>query len=225
MTKLKEHREVIKLRKQGRSYSQIRKRIKLSKSTLTRWLSTMPLNKEQISKLRDRNPERIEKFRNTMKRKRDMRLAMVYIMQKKKTIPLNKKELYYAGLFLYWGEGNKSNRHTISISNTDPAVLCFMLYWYIKILGFSKNKIKIYLHLYQDMNIQDEIRYWSKILHLNISHFTKPYIKSSMKKNIDQKGFGHGTCTLVVQNTREKEKIMMSIKAIGDHYGQKVIEI
>ena len=83
-----------------------------------------------------------------------MRLSEVYNKEKKKLLPLSKRELFLAGLFLYWGEGTKANKGELVISNTDPKVITFSLHWFIKILKVPKKKIKILVHLYKDMNIE-----------------------------------------------------------------------
>jgi len=56
----------VKLRKEGKSYSQIKKIVKVSKSTLSYWLSKYPLTKKQIYKLQAVSPIRIEKFREAI---------------------------------------------------------------------------------------------------------------------------------------------------------------
>jgi hypothetical protein len=48
--------------------------------------------------------------------------------------------------------------------------------------------------------------------------FKKPYIKHSKRSDIDQKGYGHGTCGIWVHDTILKENVMMAIKAITDKY-------
>ncbi len=225
MTKLIEYRLAIKLRRKGRSYSQIKKDLNLSKSTLSRWLRKFPLNKNQISALRGKNQVRIEKFRQTMKIKRDSRLLGYYNEQKNILFPFTNKELLIAGLFLYWGEGNKASRNTISINNTDPSVLRFAMCWLIKSLKIPRKKIQVFLHLYSDMNIGRELEFWSEQLSLPKSQFAKTYIKKSFRINLDQKGFGHGTCGLSVYNTVLKENILMAIKAISDKIGNNLMRI
>lgn len=135
-------------------------------------------------------------------------------------LPLSRKELLIAGLFLYWGEGSKTTG-SVSINNTDPEILRFSLYWLNKVLKVPKNKIRVYLHLYKDMNIKQELEFWSKILKIPLNQFAKPYIKSSNRENLTHKGFGRGTCGLAIHNVNLKEEIMMSIKAISDYYSSK----
>ena len=44
-----------------------------------------------------------------------------------------------------------------------------------------KEKLKVYLHLYSDMSVKKEIGFWSKILSIPLSQFTKPYIRKDFK--------------------------------------------
>lgn len=225
MTKIDELRKALSLRKEGKSYSQIKEELQISKSTLSRWLRKIPLTKIQIEKLQNGNQERIEKFIQTMRLKREERLNQYYLQEKVKILPLSTKELYLSGIFLYWGEGNKTSRSSISVSNTDPEVLKFTIFWMIRSLNIKKEKIKIYLHLYSDMNIKKEMYYWGGQLNIDLKYFSKPYIKTTNKASIDQKGFGHGTCTVVYNNTQLKETLLMSIKTISDFFGGKIRSI
>ncbi len=225
MAKFKEHQQALELRKQGKSYSQIKSELNLSKSTLSLWLRKYPLSREQINLLRGKSEVRIEKYRQTMQKKRDQRLAQYYREEKKKWLPLSLRELFLAGLFLYWGEGAKTVRHIVSINNTDPDVLKFALYWMRVALKIPKDKIQVYLHLYSDMKIDREIDFWSKALNMPKNLFSRPYIKKSTREGLTQKGFGHGTCGIRANNTVIKERILMSIQAMADEYGKRLVKI
>lgn len=210
-------RKVIALRKLGKSYRQIKQEIKVSKSTLSNWLKNYPLTRDQIYNL-SHNDKSTEKYRTTMQLKREKQLLGYYDEAKLTLPPISKRELYLAGLLLYWDEGSKANRYRVSISNTDPAVLKFSIYWIVHALEVPKEKIHIDLHLFSDMNIHAACEYWSKELKIPIIQFSKPYIKQSKKTAIDHKGFGHGTCHVRVNDTVLHEKIMMAIKAIADFF-------
>ena len=226
MTRIKDRRKAIKLRKQGKTYSQIRKELVVSKSTLSNWLSDYSLTKKQSQELQKNRLFNkhiaIEKTRIVKQGKRLKRIESTYHEQKTYWGKLSKRELEVAGLFLYWGEGSKRLNGSVSISNTDPMVMKFALFWLKNSLNVSEEKIKIDLHLYSDMNVNKEIYFWSKELNMLDERFRKPYIKKSSRVNIDHKGYGHGTCTLVVNDVLLKEKIMMGIKSIADFYGEKI---
>jgi len=219
MARFKDHEKALVFRKQGKSYSQIKKILKVSKSTLSLWLRNHPLSEQRIRELRDWNEQRIEKCRETKRKKKEQRFKNFYREQKRIIFPLNHRELYLVGLFLYWGEGTKSRPTELSVSNTDPSIIKFFITWFTKLLKIPKEKLKIHLHLYEDMDIKKEIQFWVKILKMPIKQFMKPYIKKSSSKAINHKGgFGHGTCNLRVGNARLSEKILMGIKATADRY-------
>lgn len=218
MTKFVEKRKVIELRRRGKSYSEIKKIVKISKSSLSLWLRNIPLTEKQILRIKGKKEQTIERFRETMSRKRARRTSGYYVDQSKKWLPLSDRELYLAGLFLYLGEGGKTSRNTVNICNTDPSVMKFVLFWMLNSLKVPKNEIRLNLHLYSDMDIEKESNYWLKQLGLTKKHLNKPYIKKSRKTDLDQKGFGHGTCSLCVHNTVLKENILMSLRAITDNY-------
>lgn len=224
MTKVLEKRKALELRRLGKSYGQIRQELGLSKSTLSVWLRKHPLTQEQIRLLNGSNQARIEKYRHTMRLKRERKLKRYYSEIKKKILPFSKRELFLAGLFLYWGEGGKTERGAVTISNTDPAVLRFSLLWMREALDISREKIQVLLHLYSDMVIEEEMGFWSKTLCIPRTQFVKPYIKKSKRADLDEKGFGHGTCNLRVCNTIIKEKILMGIKAVVDYSGEYILK-
>lgn len=154
-----------------------------------------------------------------MTAKRELRLKRTYDEEKRKWLPFSKRELFLTGLFLYWGEGTKARRSELVVSNTDPKVITFALYWFTKSLKIPKNKIKVLVHLYEDMNIKQELLFWSKLTKIPLSQFRKPYIKKTSLKSINYKGtFGHGTCNVRAGNTKLTEKILMALKAVGDYY-------
>jgi hypothetical protein len=224
MSKIKLREKAIQLRLSGQTYSQIRRDLRVSKSTLSKWLSKLPLTIDQqdlVSQSQSRAKEvAVERYRSTVQNRRQNRLKEVFDKQIKKLLPLSEKELFLAGLFLYWGEGEKTHGR-VSISNTDPRIVKFSLYWMVKILKIPKNRIKVQLHLYKDMDPKESIIFWSEALELPQGQFYKPYIKKTNREGLTYKSFGHGTCKLYHGNVELSEKVAMSIKAISDKYGAK----
>ena len=204
---------------EGYSYSQIKKELGVSKSTLSAWLKYYPLSDERIAELTSKNHQRIENYIKTRRAQKEKILKEFYDREKSAIFPLSKRDLFIAGLFLYWGEGGKTKESELVFSNTNPAMVKFYMYWMGKSLGFEKQKIKIKLHLYKDMLIEKEINFWSKELGVNKSQFIKPYIKKSNKGDITYKsGFGHGTCNVAVANAILGKKVLMGLKAIEDYF-------
>ncbi len=220
MARPKDREKAIELRLQGKSYSEIKRKLGLNKSTLSGWLTSYPLSQEQAEKIKNDRPRWIENFRNTMAKKRSKLNELAYDEEKKFWLPLTPREVLLAGTFLYWGEGTKAGSSHVVISNTNPKVIQFSLYWLKHSLNIDQSKIYVRLHLYSDMNIQQETDYWAKLLNLPKENFKAPYIKKSQRNGLTYKSFGHGTCNLLYLNVRIKRKIMKSIEAIGDEYSK-----
>src|SRR3989338_4021404 len=121
--------KALAMRKKGMSYSAIKEKLGISKSTLSYWLSDMPLSREQINVLRAHSPQRIERYRNTMREKREVRMKDMYAVVSKEIGKFTTRELFIAGFFLYWAEGGKTKRCNITLSNTDPSMLRFYIIW------------------------------------------------------------------------------------------------
>lgn len=220
MARHEDRRKAIEFRLKGFTYSEIRKELNLSKSTLSDWLTNYPLTKKQLEKVALKKDVRIEHYRESCAKRRQNIEEKIYSQEKQFWLPLSKRELFLAGLFLYWGEGTKVGSGVVTVSNCDPRVIKFALYWFKECLFIPLNKIRVLVHLYSDMEIEKELNYWSKILEIPRTNFTKPYVKSSTRAGLTYKSFGHGTCNITYLNVETKRKITQAIKAISDYYGK-----
>lgn len=137
MAKREEKALALKLREQGKTYSEIRDVVSVSKGTLSIWLRDKPLSPERMREVRDFSEKRIESFRNTMRQKREARLLLSYKRVGTDIDSINDRELFISGFFLYWAEGTKVYNADTSLSNTDPQVLKFFIKW-LELLGVPK---------------------------------------------------------------------------------------
>jgi hypothetical protein len=206
--------KAVKMRLEGRSYSSIKEELGISKSTLSGWLSKYPLSQDRIRELRDKNPQRIEKYINTMKVKREEKFQRATDRIQKDINKISNRDLFVAGFFLYWAEGGKTGSGTLTFANTDPEMIKVFVRW-LDLLGVSKDRLKIKLHLYKDMNIYKEIKFWSKKLAVDRSQFSKSYVKDSLFAELTYKnGFGHGTCNVILHDANMQRYILMGIRYI-----------
>lgn len=216
MARYKEKSKAIKLRKAGWSYSQIKDNLGIGKGTLSEWLRDYPLSEKRIRELRDNNPRRIENYIRTMGRKREAKFSLALEKVSKDIGSITNRELFVAGFFLYWAEGGKTKRHSIIFTNTDPVMLKIYMKW-LALLKIPKEKLKIKLHLYKDMDKNKEISYWSRELGVEKSKFNKTWIKSSNMSDLTYKNnFGHGTCNIILNDTLVATYVLMGIKFIAN---------
>lgn len=207
--------KAIKLRKTGKSYSEIKSELGVPKSTLSDWFSNekwSDLIKSEInSKSSLKNIDRINlmnKARSANKIIRDKYYLSEADIQYQK---LKSNPLFMAGITIYWGEGEKYGNWRISVINTDAQMLRVMIRFYREILQVKEEKIRAGLFLYQDLEPVDIQKYWSKMLDLPINQFIKTQILKS-KIRPGKKKSQYGMCNIYVGGVELKIKIMRWIE-------------
>jgi len=215
---LEKHVRALELRKKGWSYSAIKTELDISKSTASNWLHKYPLSHEQLDKLQFHNEHRIEAFRTTMAKKKQELFDNAVRDQEITIGELTEKELYLCGLALYWGEGGKTLYSNLTFANTDPRMIKFFLIWLRQAIHYPDDHIKTKLHLYKDMNIEEETEYWVAITGLGLDHFSKPYIKKTTLKGLTYKTRGHGTCNVIASGLKYARPTFAGMEVLSSMY-------
>lgn len=199
--RLKEKIKAISLRKSGKSYSEIRKEVKVSKGTLSLWLRDIKLTPEQEKRiyveLRQKNAYKIAKLQQ---KKRIDRTKKIIKEAKKEVPPYFKNSLFLAGLMLYWAEGDKSDKiEHVKFSNSDPAIIKLMMKWFRRICKVPEEKFRICLHIHALHCRKDIEDYWSKITEIPRTQFYKTQIKPTSLRQRRNKLY-NGTCAISILN-------------------------
>ena len=205
------------------SYSEIKKRLNVPKSTLSYWLRDFPLSKSKILELRRKGWAKGEAgrelFRETMRQKREEKAQNIYRKYQKDFLNISKKTFFISGLMLYLGEGDKRYSSRIVLANTDSRIIKFFIKWLNNFLNVPNNEIKAQLHLYENMDIEKEQKFWQNELKFSKIHFYKSMIRKLKKSSFSYaESYRHGTCSIYVMGVERKTKIMMAIRAFLDHY-------
>lgn len=199
--KLKEKIEAIRLRKLGKSYSEIRKKVKVSKSTLSLWLRDIKLTPAQKGRLyitlRRRNAYKGAKVQQE---RRIERTKQIIAEAKKEVKYFFENPLFLSGLMLYWAEGDKSDeQETVKFSNSDPAMIMLMMKWFRKICKVPENKFRVCLHIHELHCRKDMESYWSKITGVPLNQFHKIQIKPTSLRHRRNRLY-NGTCVIRINN-------------------------
>ncbi len=200
----------INLRKEGKSYNEIRSLLGMSKATLSEWFS----QKEWSAEIRENLSKKLiqtnaESLKN-LNRIRGERLNKLYIEAKDdaetefQTLKTN--PLFLAGMFLYWGEGDKANKYQVRISNSEPAIVKIFLSFLENICGVPKDRIWLSVIGYLDMNINETECFWSEKVSLDRDNFQKTMIIPSRSK---VKKLAYGTAVAGVSSRFLKEKVLV----------------
>jgi transposase-like protein len=209
--------KAIALRKQGWSYGEIGSKLGVSKSTLSGWLADVKLSPRQIKILSSRSSVvRAEKVRTVKAEKKKSRLEHVF-SSVARDIEQGGVD-FVSGFYLYWGEGTKTAPYTVSLTNSDPAIIVAFLKW-LALFNVSTEMVRAKLHLYRDQNDLQMKTYWSRVTSIPIRNFNKSYVKDSRSIDKTYKGmFGNGTCVVAYHNRDVHEYILQGIEYLRKKY-------
>jgi len=98
---------------------------------------------------------------------------------------LSKRELFLAGVILYWAEGFKHPKESgLGLATSDPAMAKFYMHWLKNCLGVSSDSLRFRVtanisHKYRISDIQD---FWGDYLAVSRESFTKPFFQRIVQK-------------------------------------------
>jgi hypothetical protein len=211
MTKENLKSKAIQLRKIGKSYSEILKDIPVAKSTLSLWLRSVSLSKRQKQNLTLKKLQACWRGGEVKKGDRIKRSKEIINQAKKEIGKITDRDLWLAGIMLYWAEGSKQKETNVSVavkfSNSDPIMLCFFIMWLKKYLKILDDEIvfEMFIHENHRGKKDDFINYWSKTLGYPVSKFDRIYYKKhnlkTNRKNIRDKY--HGQMAIMVKKSTD----------------------
>ena len=205
--KYKERILAVELRKEGLSYKEILRNIKVSKSTLSIWLREVELTGEQKNRLLSK----MDKVRyEVAKRKvadRKKRTEIIIEEAKKEIDSLSKDLLFFVGIAIYWAEGAKNQTEAVKFANSDEKMILLIMKWLREICRVPEKKFKVHIHMHTLHVRKDIIKYWSGITGVPTNQFYRPYVKSTslgQRRNI----LYNGTCSIIIHDKNLFRKIL-----------------
>ena len=118
---------------------------------------------------------------------------------------------------MYWGEGTKSERGSVSLSfsNSDPHMISVYMRFIREILKIPEEKIRAGIHIYQSTSADEAKEFWSKITNLPQNRF---YIITQISRTSQNKRpfniLPYGTIAIKVNNRQQFYKVKGMIKGI-----------
>src|SRR3989344_4541773 len=201
------------LRKRGFSYNDISKKLKISKSTLSKWFSNLSWSKEIKQKLIQKSFVKISRKFEQMNKKRSLFWKNRRRESRQEAFKdfnqLLKYPLFICGVVIYWGEGDRNPKNPVRISNTDPRMLRIFMKFLIEICKVEKTKIHAHMVLYPDLREKECKKYWSSRIGVSSSFF---YKTQRIEGGHKRKKLEFGICAISVSNVCLKEKILVWIE-------------
>lgn len=189
MAKPKEKIEARKLRKQGESIKAIAKRLKVSPSTASLWCRDIKLSPTQIKalekKAKDPHYGRRLEYALSQQKKRIEKTKRLKRQGVREVGDLTKRELFLAGIALYWAEGFKKDSQA-GFASSDPNMIKFFLKWLNESCGYKTQDLifRVTINASHAHRVKEIENYWSEITRIPGAYFQKPFYQNVKWKKI-----------------------------------------
>ncbi len=208
-----------KLRKSGKSYLQIQRKISVPRSTLCTWLGhkypdvfTEKLRLQHLRAIREIAAASIKKA----KQERDH----VYTLRGRdmaKQIDI-RNLLYLKSLLamLYWAEGTKHTRVSgLRFANTDPKMILLYMALLRKCYPIDEKKLRMRIHVHHYHDVEQTKRYWSILTKIPLTQFGKIWLKPRSKTRKFRENF-MGLCFVSYLDSHIRKEILGLAYAIQE---------
>lgn len=203
-------RKAESLRRSGKSYSEISKKLGIPKSTLSSWFAdkkwSQKIKLRLLKKQRSGGKDNLASANKARQKKKESRHARFRNEARNSFEQLKNNPLFLVGISIYWGEGEKANQGRVSVINTDPNLLKIVANFYRECLEIQEEKLRIALYIYDDIDENEAIKFWSKELNVPRKQFIKTQVLKSRSKRTRRRS-KYGICNLYFSNTELSIKI------------------
>lgn len=223
MAKFKERILARELRENGESIRVIAKKLGVSRGTVSLWCEDIELTEEQRNKLieDDRRGGAVGRSLAaiSIRKERIKRLAEYVGKGRKLVGAVSIRDLFIAGVALYWAEGNKKNRRLL-FSNSDPLMIKLWINWLYKCLSICRNDIycQVGINQVHQYRLRDVELHWSKITGIPILNFRKASLKKVNSSKVYENPEEHfGTLNVGVRRSANLNYLILGlISGLGD---------
>ncbi|OSZ58162.1 hypothetical protein OQI_23315 [Streptomyces pharetrae CZA14] len=173
------------LRRQGWTYDRIQLELGCSRSSVSLWVRDLPRPEPRYTPEEQRAlmTEGLKRRRAAdQEKRRQSKLAA-----RREAQELSDRDLFLAGVALYWAEGSKSKpydrRERAVFVNSDPGVIQVYLAW-LDLLGVSRDRLRFRVLIHESADVDAAQRYWADISDVDSSVFQKATLKKHNPRTV-----------------------------------------
>ena len=197
--------QAIALRKDGRSYREIREELGVSKGSLSLWLRDVVLTDEQQNNLIEGGRARSAA---TNRARSSARRAAAIAAAAEQIPAIAESELFVAGVVAYWCEGAKTKPWRpgdgVDFINSDPDVIVLFLRW-LELVGVARDRLSFRVSIHESADVTGATQYWADLVGVDPSTFLSVNLKRhnprTVRHNVDD-GY-HGCLVIRVRRSSE----------------------
>lgn len=169
------------LRAEGISLLQIAKKLKISKSTASLWVSDVVLPQWMRDRLVDNSVVGRDKAFQILRAKREFQKMTDY---KDAGVALDSVLRYqdihfwqFSTALLFWCEGSKRSLSYLKFTNSDPSMVKLFLHGLRLGFRIDEKRLRPLIHLHDYHEEKDELAFWSGVTGVPVSQFYRSYRK------------------------------------------------
>jgi len=185
------------LRQRGYSLPEIKKEVKASHGSVFRYISGVKILPGYWKEWHGKQGGSIKR----MKIKEEIAKEKA----EKTIFSLSNKEKIIFLTALYWGEGSKSD---FNLMNTDADLIRVFIQGLHNIFNISKDRLRISIRIYEDLNKQECLKYWSRITGVPSEKFVRVDVLKGNKKG----KLPYGMCRLRILKGGDMLKYIKALK-------------
>ena len=116
------------------------------------------------------------------------------------------------GIGLFWGEGNKADKHAVRIGNTDPGVIISFIEFLEDFYTIDRSKLRFSLQIFSDTDPETAKSFWIERLRVSPAQFYKTTVTLSGKIGTYRKKNQTGVLTLYFHNRKLRDILIEQLE-------------
>ncbi|GGR39028.1 hypothetical protein GCM10010497_47590 [Streptomyces cinereoruber] len=173
------------LRLEGWTYDRIQVELGCSKSSISLWVRDLPKPEPRYTEeeRRARMNAGLARLRATQDEERQETKRLAH----ESVGALTDRELFIAGVTLYWAEGAKDKtyrrREVLQFINSDPNVITLYLRW-LDLLGVTPGRLRFRVGIHESADVAEAERFWAELAGVDASAFQRATLKRHNPKTV-----------------------------------------
>ncbi|MFJ8798403.1 MULTISPECIES: hypothetical protein [unclassified Streptomyces] len=173
------------LRRQGRTYNEIQAELGCSKSSVSLWVRDLPHPEPRCTPEEQR--ARMNAGLARLRAEQDQVREETKRQAAESIGELSDRELFMAGVALYWAEGQKSKpyqrRETVAFVNSDPGVIQVYLAW-LDLLDVPRERLRFRVMIHETADVDTAERYWADLVGIDATTLLPTTLKKHNPKTV-----------------------------------------
>ncbi|MFJ6833273.1 hypothetical protein [Streptomyces sp. NPDC091209] len=187
------------LRGQGWTYGEIQTELGCSKSSVSLWVRDLPHPEPRCTPEEQR--ARMNAGLARLRAEQDQVREGTKRQAAESVGELSDRELFMAGVALYWAEGQKSKpyqrRESVIFINSDPGVIQVYLAW-LDLLDVPRERLRFRVMIHESADVATAEQYWADLVDIDAAALQPTTLKKHNPKTVRKNvGAGYRGCLVI----------------------------